>query len=151
MTNSITRRTLAGFAVAALIAAGSSSQAGQAEPTKPETVDVTVKYTGKGSVDSNHRIWVWIFETPQIVEGSIPIGEQSIDQNGGTATFKTSAKQVYVAIAYDEAGGFMGQAPPPSGSPVTMYGAKADMQPAPVTPGAKGKIVVSFDDTQRMP
>lgn len=116
-------------------------------------VSVTVQYKGKGTVDSSHRIWVWLFDSPDIGPGSLPIDEQSIDKNGGTATFNSvSAKQVYIAVAYDEGGGFMGQAPPPSGSPVALYGQNGpDDAPEPVTPGAKGKITVTLTDAQRMP
>ena len=61
-----------------------------------------------------------------------------------------AAKQVYIAIAYDEGGGFQGQAPPPPGSPVTFYGVKAPTDPPlPVTPGEKGKVTVTLTDAQR--
>jgi hypothetical protein len=115
-------------------------------------VSVTVQYKGKGTVDASHRLWVWLFDNPNIGPEAIPIGEQSIDKNGGTATFQVTAKQVYVAVAYDEAGGFAGQAPPPSGSPIALYGQTApDEKPQPVTPGAGGKVKVVFTDALRMP
>ena len=112
-------------------------------------VNVTVKYTGKGTVDASHRIWVWLFTSPDIGPGAIPIAEASIDKNGGVASFaNVGADQVWIAIAFDEAGGFAGAAPPPSGSPITLYtDAKG---PAAVTPGAAGKVTVAFDDSQRM-
>jgi hypothetical protein len=115
-------------------------------------VTVTVKYTGKGTVDATHKIWVWLFLDPNIGPGSIPIAEESIDKNGGTASFaNVTGKQVYVAVAYDEAGGFGGNAPPPPGSPIAMYGVKApDDKPAAVVPGAKSSVSITFDDTQRM-
>jgi len=152
MTKS-TSRTLAGLAVAALVLSTVGAQADQANPTADATsVNVTVKYTGAGTVDADHRIWVWLFDNPNIGPESIPIGEQSVTKNGGAATFATSTTQVYIAIAYDEKGGFMGQAPPPPGSPVAMYGMNGPNElPQPVTPGAKGNITVTFDDSQRMP
>ena len=116
------------------------------------SVIVTVKYTGKGTVDADHRLWVWLFNTPEIGPGAIPVGEQSIEKNGGVASFTSVAdKEVWVAIAYDEKGGFQGSGPPPVGSPITLYGAKAPPdKPQPVVPGPKAKVSVTFDDSQRM-
>jgi hypothetical protein len=120
---------------------------------EPLGVSVTVHYKGKGTVDASHRLWVWLFDTPNIGPDSFPIGETSIDKNGGTATFPAvSAKQVYIAVAFDEGGGFFGQAPPPSGSPIAIYGQQGpDQPPLAVTPGANGKVTVTFTDAQRMP
>ena len=28
------------------------------------TVKVTLNYKGKGTVDGSHRVWVWLFATP---------------------------------------------------------------------------------------
>lgn len=141
-------------------------QSGRAEQTKPDpakptppkqamtasSVSVTVKYTGKGMVDANHKLWVWLFTTPDIGPGAIPIAELSIEKNGGVATFpNVSAKEVFIAIAYDEQGGFVGNAPPPPGSPITLYGTKSPQdKPAPVVPGPKAKVSVTFADAQRM-
>jgi hypothetical protein len=112
-------------------------------------VKVTVKYTGKGTVDASHRIWIWLFDTPEIGPGAMPIAEMSIEKNGATATFgSVAAGKVWVALAYDEKGGFGGMAPPPSGSPVALY--MADGKPAWVTPGPDAAITVTFDDTGRM-
>jgi hypothetical protein len=120
---------------------------------EPSGVSVTVQYKGKGTVDASHRLWVWLFDTPNIGADSFPIGEMSIDKNGGTATFSgVGAKQVYIAVAYDEGGGFVGQAPPPPGSPVAIYGQKGpEDPPLAVTPGAKAKVTVILTDAQRMP
>jgi hypothetical protein len=152
MTKS-TSRTIAGLAVAALVFSSGGVQADQSKPAANSTdVSVTVKYTGAGTVDENRRIWVWIFDNPTIGPDSIPIGEQSLTKNGGTATFTTASKQVYIAVAYDEKGGFMGQAPPPSGSPIMMYGVTGPNEPPQaVTPGTTGKVNLTFDDSQRMP
>jgi hypothetical protein len=131
----------AGVLVTAAATASGAQEAG---------VKVTVKYTGKGTVDPDHRIWVWLFDTPDIGPGAIPIDEQALDKNGATATFATvAAGKVWIAIAYDEKGGFAGAAPPPAGSPVTLYTEKG--VPAFVTPGPDGSVTVTFDDSMRMP
>jgi len=152
MTNgSMIRR---GVALAVLLALGlvwSSSVSARAASDAAGVVKVTVKYTGKGDVDSSHRLWVWIFDSPNIGPGSMPIGEASVDTNGGVAVFDgIGASQVWIAVAYDVHGGFAGMAPPPSGSPASTYG-MASGAPAPVTPGENGAVTLAFDDTFKMP
>jgi hypothetical protein len=147
------RNTVRRYALVAAAVLGVLAPAPAAMAQEQGTVSVTVQYKGKGTVDASHRIWVWLFDNPDIGPGSFPIGEQSIDKNGGTATFTAVAgKQVYIAVAYDAAGGFQGQAPPPSGSPTALYGQKGPTDPPqPVTPGADGKVTIVLTDAQRMP
>jgi len=113
-------------------------------------VNVTVNYTGKGEVDSTHRLWIWLFDSPNIGPGAQPISEMSLSKNGDLATFKAvSAPQVWIAVAYDEKGGFAGSAPPPTGSPVTIYGTEPGALTA-VVPGDKAAVTVTFNDAFRM-
>jgi len=128
------------------------SHAEQARPADTASaVSITVKYEGKGTVDASHKIWVWLFDTPEIGPGSIPIAEDSMAKNGGTVNFPSVAAPVYIAVAYDEQGGFAGQAPPPPGSPIGLYGSKGpNDKPVPVTPGPKGAVKMVFTDAQRM-
>ena len=60
--------------------------------------------------------------TPISVRSRFQSVSSRFSKNGGTASFSTASGEVYIAVAYDEKGGFMGQAPPPSGSPVMVYG-----------------------------
>ena len=115
------------------------------------TVKVTINYKGKGIVDSTHRVFVWLFSSPDIGPGSIPIAELTIDKNGGTAIFDGIADQrVWIAVAYDEHGAMTGQAPPPSGTPVGVY-VGSDGVPRAVVPGDSTVAVLMFDDSIRMP
>ena len=151
MSGSILRR---GVAIAALFVIGfawASSLSARTASGEAGAVKVTVKYTGKGDVDDSHRLWVWLFDSPNIGAGSIPIAEMSLDKNGSTATFDAvGAAEVWIAVAYDVNGGFAGMAPPPSGSPVSTYGMAAGA-PAPVTPGEKGAVTFGFTDAFKMP
>jgi hypothetical protein len=138
--------TLLAYATVATLSGNTLNQSAAAEGVK-----VTVKYTGKGDVDATHRLWVWLFDTPDISAGAIPVAEVSLEKNGETATFAHVApKSVWIAVAYDVKGGFSGSAPPPSGSPVMLYGAETG-SPTSVTPGEKADVSISFDDTQKMP
>ncbi len=113
-------------------------------------VKVTVKYTGKGDVDKTHNLWIWLFDTPDIGPGSFPIGELSLDRNGGAVTFNdVSAEKVWIAVAYDINGTMTGNGPPASGSPIAIHMEAGG--PAPVSPGDKAEVTITFDDSQRMP
>ena len=113
-------------------------------------VRVTVNYKGSGKVDGSHRVWVWLFETPNIGPGSMPIAELSVEKNGDVATFDADGNQVWIAVAYDVNGVMTGNAPPASGSPIGIYSSSTGA-PEGVTPGAKGAVTLTFDDSQRMP
>jgi len=113
-------------------------------------VKVTVNYTGSGTIDGAHRVWVWLFDTPDIGPGSMPIAEMSVTKNGEIASFEVGHERVWIAVAYDEKGVMTGNSPPASGSPIGIYSSSTGA-PAAVTAGAKGAITITFDDSQRMP
>ena len=68
------------LAFALLVAVSAAVRAEQTKPTAaPSAVNVTVKYNGKGGVvDANHRIWVWLFTSPDIGPGSTPIAVPTV-------------------------------------------------------------------------
>jgi hypothetical protein len=133
-------------------AAGARSALGAAALVKAAgTVTVTLTYKGKGTVDGSHRIWVWLFTSPDLGPNSMPIAELSVDSNGGEATFEgISAERVWIAAAFDEQGVMSGNAPPPSGIPVGVY-MGSDGAPKSVVPGDAATAVLTFDDAFRMP
>ncbi|HEX6164524.1 MAG TPA: hypothetical protein VFZ31_14235 [Vicinamibacterales bacterium] len=142
---------LAVVLTAALSPAGRLHAAPIAHAFTAGTVKVTVTYQGKGKVDSAHKLWVYLFDTPTIGPGTIPVGQVALDKNGADAVFEDVAgDKVYVAVAFDEHGTMMGDGPPPSGSPIGILSG-ADGAPSAVTPGAQTGAVLNFDDTQRMP
>ena len=112
-------------------------------------VSITVNYTGKGTVDTSHRLWVWLFSSPEIGAGSMPIAQMSLDKNDAVAAFEAiGAERVWVAAAFDEKGIMTGNEPPPSGTPVGIY-VGSDGAPKAVAPGETAKL--TFDDSMRMP
>jgi hypothetical protein len=126
---------------------GADSRA--AEPLAAAGVNITVAYTGKGTVDASHRIWVWLFSSPDIGAGSMPIAQMSLDTNGAVAAFDgVTAERVWVAAAFDEKGVMTGNEPPPSGTPVGIY-VGSDGAPKPLIAGETAKL--TFDDSMRMP
>lgn len=120
-------------------------------PAPTKDVSVAVTYKGKGVVDAKHPILVFLFATPDISDDAQPIGMQPIVKNGAPAVFKAvTASPVYIAVAYNETGAYDGTAgPPPSGTPISMYSTDGKGTMAPVEPGPKGKVTMTFDDSRR--
>ena len=114
-------------------------------------VTVTVRYTGQGTVDDGHRLWIWLFDSPDIGPGSMPIHEAFLATNGGSTTIEgLGPDRVWIAVAYDQRGGSAGNAPPASGSPVGIH-AGADGRPIAVDTRERATALVTFDDSVRMP
>ena len=148
-------KTALTITVAALLA----TMAIPAAPLKAEpramltagTVKVTVQYKGKGTVDASHKLWIWVFDTPNIGAGSMPIDQISLERNGADAVFEGIASaKVWIAAAFDESGAMSGDAPPPSGTPIGILMSK-DGVPLAILPGSTEAAVLAFDDSQRMP
>lgn len=115
------------------------------------TVKVTLTYKGKGTVDGSHKVWVWLFATPDIGPGSMPIAQLSIDKNGEVAVFEGVVEErVYVAAAFDQQGVMTGDGPPPQGSPIGIL-MGTEGAPRGVAPGEAVPITLVFDDSIRMP
>lgn len=151
MTRAIRTAALS-LAIVATVAAAVPAAESERDAGAVSDLAVTVKYVGKGTVDAKHRVWVWLFDTPDLGPGAMPFDEASIEKNGDTITFKgITAKAVYVAVAYDEAGGFGGMAPPPSGSPIGVYSGAQPGPPAPIIPGETTAVTVTFNEMMRMP
>jgi hypothetical protein len=136
--------------VAALLTTIAPSATVNAAPAATGVVKVTIHYTGKGQVDASHKLWVWLFDTPNIGPGSMPVDQVSLDKNDVDASFEGVADgKFYIAAAFDETGAMMGDAPPPTGTPIGILGAAG--APSAVSPGAKDPAVLTFDDSLRMP
>ena len=150
MTQRSSRQWVAAAIVAGMIASVLSAGAAARGADAGGAVKISVKYTGKGDVDANHKIWVWLFDTPDVGPGSMPIAEMSMDKNGGDVSTDVGGDTVWIAVAYDEAGGFGGMAPPPSGSPVAIHSAPSGA-PVAVKVAQAEKVMVTFDDKNRMP
>ena len=84
----------------------------------------------------------------------MPIGFKTIRSNGEATTFEgLTADNVYLAVAFDEAGGYDMQGPPPSGTPVAVYKQGEAQFPTPIKleAGKDNELKFSFDDALRMP
>jgi hypothetical protein len=146
------------LSVAFLLLSISAMQSGRAQE-KPSaaggSVQVKLHYAGSGRVDEKHKIWVFLFDSPDFVRGgAAPFASKETASKDGTVAFTDVAKAtVYVSSVYDPSGQYDGQSgPPPSGSSLGLY-SKTPGQPAPVTieGGKTVSVDVAFDDAVKMP
>jgi hypothetical protein len=146
------RVALTAVAVLALSTIGRAQQPA-VDAVATGNLKVTVDYKGQGTVDADHRLFIWVFDTPNITAESMPIGTGVIKENSGSYKFVGLPKDVYLAVAFDEKGGFDGASAPSPGTPVAIHGVTTPGGPgAPVGTGDEdAKIIVTFDDSIRMP
>jgi len=119
------------------------------------TLKVKLHYNGSGTVDDKHKIQVFLFDTPDFVQGNaMPTGMKMAAAKDETVTFTDiSGSPVYAVAVYDPTGGYDGQSgPPPSGSSLGMY-TKEPPAPAPINidAGKTVEIDLPFDDSAKMP
>jgi hypothetical protein len=118
------------------------------------TIKVTLDYTGSGTVDENHKIYVALWDSPAFAQGNeIPVAIQSTSSKTGTVTFSdVKVNPAYVSSAYEATGKWDGRSgPPPPGSSLGMY-SKSSGKPEPIdTAGGKTAMAaINFDDSVKM-
>jgi hypothetical protein len=130
-------------------------QSARAQDKSSRTLKVKLHYTGSGTVDDKHKIFVFMFDSPDFTQGNVmPIGSQTAAGKDETVTFSAIDKSpVYIVAAFDPSGGYDGQSgPPPTGSSLGMY-SKQPPQPEPIAidQGKTVQVDLPFDDTAKMP
>jgi len=144
----MTKRFCATLGVFGLFAACALAQAN----ADSRTIQVEITYTGAGTVNASHKIYVALWDFPDFESGP-PAAIQSLDSKKGTVTFSNVQRApVYVTTAYDPTGAWDAQSPPPSGSSLGMY-SKNPPKPEPidVVPGSTVTVSITFDDTTKTP
>ncbi|MGE5569679.1 MAG: hypothetical protein ACM3S5_11640 [Rhodospirillales bacterium] len=135
---------------AAALAFLATAQQSQAD----RSLKVKLNYTGSGNVDEKHKIFIFLFDSPDFVQGDVaPFAAQTAAAKDQAVTFSSlSAPEVYIVAAFDPKGAYDGMAPPPSGSSAGMY-TKEGGKPAPVNleAGKTAQIELAFDDSYKMP
>jgi hypothetical protein len=142
--------TLVGVLVLALAALPQQAQ------EKSGTVRVQINYTGTGTVDEGHKIFVALWDSPDFAQpnGNVrPVAVKYVTSKNGIVSFSDVQKTpAYVSAAYDPTGNWDGQSgPPPTGTSVGMY---SNAPPKPeaidVGPGKSPKVTITFDDTHKI-
>jgi hypothetical protein len=114
---------------------------------------VHVTYSGTGTVDEKHKVYVVLWDSPDFVtQGSMPVEIQSTASKDGTVTFEDVKKTpAYISSVYDAGGTWDAQSPPPDGCSLGLY-SKTPGKPEPVDlkPGDTTTIELTFDDSVKM-
>jgi hypothetical protein len=114
-----------------------------------KTLKVKVTYEGEGEVDSTHGIHLFLFDTPDIGQGAMPINMNSVFKNDGVISFSSiRTENVYLVGAYGDLS-LMG--PPPSGTPVSFYKPGQPTATAILMDKDEVEIHFVFDDSNKMP
>ena len=118
-------------------------------------LQVSVNYTGAGTVDDKHKIYVVLWDSPDFVHGgAMPVDIVPTSSKTGTVTFPDVKKSpAYVSTVFDPKGQWDGQSgPPPEGSSLGLYSKNpGEPAPIPVKAGETAKAEVTFDDSIKMP
>lgn len=120
----------------------------------PSKLAVHVHYSGAGTVDQRHKIYVVVWDSPDFVKGGgmVPVASLSTSSKDGVVIFRDVKKApAYASAAYDPNGQWDAQSPPPEGSSLGLY-SKTPGTPAPIDlkPGQTTSIELPFDDTVKM-
>jgi len=131
-----------------------------AQDTKPEekaagrTLKAKMNYTGAGTVDEKHKIFLFVFDSPDFMQGgSMPVAFGSASAKDQTVTVADlAASPVYVAVAFDPTGQYDGQSgPPPSGASMGIYSkTPGTPEPVKIDAGKTAEITIDFDDSHKM-
>ncbi len=119
-------------------------------------LDVEVSYTGAGTVDQSHKVFVVLWDSPDFMKGDSggpPLDVQPVSSKSGVAHFESLSKSpVYVSMVYDPSGKWDAASVPPSGSSLGLYSTEPGKpEPVTLTPGKVAKVSATFDDTSKMP
>ena len=126
------------------------------DSTKPSKLAVHVEYTGSGTVDEKHKIYVVLWDSPGFTSGEAagpPVELIPLVSKQGTALFENVKQSpAYISTVYDASGAWNTETgPPPDGCSLGLYHKTADKaEPIPLTPGTTAKISLSFDDSMKM-
>jgi hypothetical protein len=118
------------------------------------TVRIKLSYNGAGQVDANHKILVFMFDSPDFTSGhEIPFATQTATAKNQTVTFdNVNSSPVYVVAVFDPKGEYDGQSPPPSGASLGLY-SKTPGKPEPIAvdEGKTIQVDLVFDDSVKAP
>ena len=118
-------------------------------------LDVQTKYTGSGTVDESHKVYVALWDTPDFMKGdsgSMPLSIKGVTSKSDVAQFSDISKSpVYISLMYDSSGKWDAASPPPAGASLGIY-AKEPGTPARIDleSGKTTKISAELNDSFKM-
>jgi hypothetical protein len=153
----MTRRVLFGAGLLGLTAMMAAAQTPKPEekPVATRTLKAKMNYTGAGTVDGKHKIFLFVFDNPDFMQGgAMPIGGGTTAAKDGTITVvDLTVSPVYIAVSYDPSGAYDGMSgPPPSGASMGLYSkTPGTPEPVKIDPGKTAEVTGAFDDSRKMP
>ena len=116
------------------------------------TIQVDINYTGSGTVNANHRVYVALWDSSDM-SGGPPVAVLSVNSKKGSVAFSDVQKvPAYVSAAFDPTGAWDAQSPPPSGTSLGMYSKNPpNPEPIDVAPGKTVQVAITFDDSAKVP
>jgi hypothetical protein len=116
------------------------------------TILVDINYTGSGTVDANHKVYVALWDSSDM-SGGPPVAVLSVNSKKGAVTFSDVQRvPAYVSAAFDPTGAWDAQSPPPSGTSLGMYSKNPpNPEPIDVAPGKTVTVAITFDDSAKVP
>ena len=116
------------------------------------TIQVDINYTGSGTVNATHKIYVALWDSLDMSSGP-PVAVLSVSSKKGAVTFSDVQRvPAYVSTAFDPTGAWDAQSPPPSGASLGMYSKNPpNPEPIAVAPGKTVKVAITFDDSAKVP
>lgn len=118
------------------------------------TLQVDVAYTGAGTVDDKHKIYVVLWDPADFVKGIkiTPVSIKSMLSKAGTVRFdRLNKTSICISAVYDSSGRWDTQSEPPGGSSMGLYskvpGTATRVQ---LDADTAAKIDLSFNDSVKM-
>jgi len=137
----------------------------------PQKLKVKLSYTGAGTVDEQHKIYVFLFDANPFTASKLEdyssaptspaptagvchiIRRQSASRKGGAITFDDiSISPIYAAAFLDKNGSYDPQTFMIEGAPMGVYGKAPDKaEPIKLEVGKTTEVVLAFDDSIKAP
>ena|SRR5438270_6369102 len=118
-----------------------------AGPSEGSELVVEVTYAGSGTVDASHKVYVVLWDSPELPrEGShvSPLQIKSVSVKSSAVRFKgIKSNSVYVSAVYDPTGQWDAKSAPPSGAALGLYGKKRHT-PDPIQVSAQKTTTISL-------
>jgi hypothetical protein len=116
-------------------------------PAADSTLEIRVSYAGGGVVDSSHKLYIMLWDTPDFAKDDSkfkPLDSKALTSKSGSVQFSKIKKgPVYVSMSYS---------PNTAAPSVFLYSTEQGI-PTPINlkSGQTTSITARFDDSSRMP
>ncbi len=108
---------------------------------------VDVKYTGSGTVDASHKVYVVLWDSHDVPrDGShvLPLAIKPVSEKSGSVRFSgIKSNPVYLSAVYDPTGQWDAKSAPPQGASLGLY-AKKKHTPEPIQLSAGKAVTISL-------